>query len=226
MGQGSSPLVRGALPLVPVCVPDVGIIPARAGSTLDVPSAAMLAGDHPRSCGEHATPSDTSPPKEGSSPLVRGARQECGQCGLIVGIIPARAGSTAASSTSVASPQDHPRSCGEHRSSAALRSCLAGSSPLVRGAPVFDIAVRASAGIIPARAGSTERIQGLERCSGDHPRSCGEHLPIQPCQLAGAGSSPLVRGARHRPRRQTAATRIIPARAGSTQDLAKLYTYP
>ena len=134
---GSSPLVRGAPAITPVLLSTSGIIPARAGST-DVHVARVLdSRDHPRSCGEHMFTSRVYSMPVGSSPLVRGAPQRHGQEGELVGIIPARAGSTAGRLRAPPAP--------------------VGSSPLVRGAlPTFGTLERPP-GIIPARAGSTTR---------------------------------------------------------------------
>ena len=52
---GSSPHVRGALPLVGMMPTVHGIIPACAGSTHMRRSVAMRARDHPRMCGEHTS---------------------------------------------------------------------------------------------------------------------------------------------------------------------------
>ena len=50
---GSSPHVRGAhLVAIGQC-PDLGIIPACAGSTSGTSCAVFVLGDHPRMCGEH-----------------------------------------------------------------------------------------------------------------------------------------------------------------------------
>ena len=57
---GSSPHVRGALPLAHQLPVHVGIIPACAGSTSRTGRSTKSARDHPRMCGEHnvcATPS-------------------------------------------------------------------------------------------------------------------------------------------------------------------------
>ena len=50
----------------------------------------------------------------GSSPLVRGARIVVLAMMAGLGIIPARAGSTACEVFDAGLPEDHPRSCGEH----------------------------------------------------------------------------------------------------------------
>ena len=133
---GSSPLVRGAPCAPPRGLWGLRIIPARAGSTAELRGRWWRRRDHPRSCGEHSPVLESHAADLGSSPLVRGALrlQICGRVGL--GIIPARAGSTYISSLIFAIARDHPRSCGEHNAGPSLSHAHAGSSPLVRGAPL------------------------------------------------------------------------------------------
>ncbi len=50
-----------------------------------------------------------------------------------------------------------------------------GSSPPVRGALWDAQAVGFVAGLIPARAGSTNGFYGMFFWAGAHPRPCGEH---------------------------------------------------
>ena len=45
--------MRGALSTVVSCVLSIGIIPARAGSTMRYLGIDRIPEDHPRSCGEH-----------------------------------------------------------------------------------------------------------------------------------------------------------------------------
>ena len=111
------------------------------------------------------------------------------------GIIPAHAGSTQLQRERVKSLEDHPRSCGEHHGDNAIAGEAVGSSPLVRGAPKSEFFLKSPIGIIPARAGSTSKMAQQLRASGDHPRSCGEHLPSVTQPFEPTGSSPLVRGA-------------------------------
>ena len=93
-GRGSSPLVRGAHFAKGERICQLGIIPARAGSTLDTGRHAGPRRDHPRSCGEHYDAKLEGLYQQGSSPLVRGAHP-LGVHGVRPrGIIPARAGST------------------------------------------------------------------------------------------------------------------------------------
>ena len=132
------------------------------------------------------------------------------------GIIPARAGSTSSSRTGACRPRDHPRSCGEHPDADAVCAALIGSSPLVRGAPIIALTHHVKLRIIPARAGSTEKLALYIVSHQDHPRSCGEHSPPSSGRPPWPGSSPLVRGALHIVNRVDAGPGIIPARAGST----------
>ena len=193
---GSSPLVRGALVAEDSLRGLGGIIPARAGSTRLAQAARRGRGDHPRSCGEHHCPVTDAAAWMGSSPLVRGALVADGGVQGRVGIIPARAGSTARCRRSRRPYRDHPRSCGEHLTVAAPSSFVVGSSPLVRGAPEHP----------------------CYSCyvGGDHPRSCGEHTRLVRILAREWGSSPLVRGAPLSDVLRPALGGIIPARAGST----------
>ena len=112
---GSSPPVRGALRSVMPWILSVGLIPARAGSTLGSTQPGISARAHPRPCGEHVPVCHDSRFLSGSSPPVRGsldvAALGCGAAGLI----PARAGSTKAPTSCGLPRRAHPRPCGEHR---------------------------------------------------------------------------------------------------------------
>ncbi len=114
-----------------------------------------------------------------------------------LGIIPARAGSTSATSLVVMWLPDHPRSRGEHPIVPVTKKALKGSSPLARGAH---------------RVGVT--ITGDVK---DHPRSRGEHMTVPIGNATEAGSSPLARGAHILINVPVDSLRIIPARAGSTE---------
>ena len=132
----------------------------------------------------------------GSSPLARGARGDRRRCQYGGRIIPARAGSTASSSSTCCWHSDHPRSRGEHTMTMTFGIAVLGSSPLARGARLGRLQPHPSAGIIPARAGSTRSTSSLGKWKADHPLSRAEH------SLRRVG---------------VLAERIIPARAGSTR---------
>ena len=192
------------------------IIPAHAGQTTALPSASRSPSDHPRACGANG-PAPRSPTRTtGSSPRMRG------KLGLlllgfgILRIIPAHAGQTTSPpGRSPASP-DHPRACGANEQGHLMLRLLHGSSPRMRGKHAGQDYSSASARIIPAHAGQTQRVAPARRMGPDHPRACGANP--QPAVVAHlpSGSSPRMRGKLllcdiRKPR-----ARIIPAHAGQT----------
>ena len=112
--------------------------------------------------------------------------------------------------------QDHPRGCGEHLSILLLWLFCNGSSPRMRGALIGAYELTQPVGIIPADAGSTDKLGRPIIKPGDHPRGCGEHLLEYPFEVPTPGSSPRMRGARLSSREKDDFIRIIPADAGST----------
>ena len=149
---------------------------------------------------------------------MRGARNTLTAASGSSRIIPAYAGSTAATLILVSVLRDHPRVCGEHLWQAVPKAWRTG--------------------IIPAYAGSTRRCDLRSSRPGDHPRVCGEHHRL-PCRhrpgrriipayagstqsrplkhMRGRGSSPRMRGAPLPHGAAVAVHGIIPAYAGSTR---------
>ena len=74
-------------------------------------------------------------------------------------------------------------------------------------------------GIIPAYAGNTTRKGVLRHGIWDHPRVCGEHVPLQKGRHRGLGSSPRMRGTQAMMLPAVSAAGIIPAYAGNTLDV-------
>ena len=91
---GSSPLVRGQRNRGPDVRGHGRIIPARAGPTGSVFNRFMLPPDHPRSCGANVDARRLLTGWNGSSPLVRGQRDQRDSEKRLERIIPARAGPT------------------------------------------------------------------------------------------------------------------------------------
>ena len=193
------------------------IIPAYAGSTSPLQVWAVRSWDHPRVCGEHANKHPFISFLVGSSPRMRGApevhRDNDVRRGIIPAyagstdavvvdnppfsrIIPAYAGSTGRPGRDVLERTDHPRVCGEHDVTKAVRTTAPGSSPRMRGARVLVGGDGGLVGIIPAYAGSTGRRT--------------------PQRHRSHGSSPRMRGARNGRDGEGSEERIIPAYAGST----------
>ena len=112
----------------------------------------------------------------------------------------------------------HPRSRGEHYAGAVATKYPGGSSPLARGTPRAESKECGRRGLIPARAGNTYRAAGRNRRASAHPRSRGEHETVRVASPQVYGSSPLARGTltpRDYPVRWV---RLIPARAGNTEE--------
>ena len=91
---GSSPHTRGALARRPLVLEAGGIIPAYAGSTVNLLIVSDLPPDHPRIRGEHVRTVVFARVNQGSSPHTRGARIIPDGPACRQGIIPAYAGST------------------------------------------------------------------------------------------------------------------------------------
>ena len=91
----------------------------------------------------------------GSSPLVRGPLGDVTEGDLVVGVIPARAGTTHFVATACIFERGHPRSCGDHPEKWDESTYLPGSSPLVRGPLAHALEHVPGGGVIPARAGTT-----------------------------------------------------------------------
>ena len=194
----------------------VGIIPAYAGSTACAATSGTRVWDHPRVCGEHTTKETMSNWELGSSPRMRGAPGGSLSSLILIGIIPAYAGSTRLRAMPAGARRDHPRVCGEHRCFLYPLVPRRGSSPRMRGAQFSEIPLLPVRGIIPAYAGSTRPRAPAAWSLGDHPRVCGEHILLALIILSLMGSSPRMRGARHNQRWRHPHAGIIPAYAGST----------
>ena len=90
----------------------------------------------------------------------------------------------------------------------------------MRGAQRKKMSKDDEAGIIPADAGSTDMGMFRSVIDEDHPRGCGEHLLGLWVADMINGSSPRMRGAPHARQARSRWTGIIPADAGSTDEIA------
>ena len=115
--NGSSPLTRGKLDVLPEVGPVVRLIPAHAGKTRPGRRAPGPRTAHPRSRGENARLSSWKIWPVGSSPLTRGKRMYHTFYVGAFGLIPAHAGKTRKSMPYAGVVQAHPRSRGENEPS-------------------------------------------------------------------------------------------------------------
>ena len=214
--EGSSPLARGLHRDVREAERAPRIIPARAGFTEPRSLEVRRLGDHPRSRGVYFDWWVGCGAPAGSSPLARGLLRDTAPIAAAIGIIPARAGFTAPSPSSLSGPRDHPRSRGVYSVSTVGKSPERGSSPLARGLQHHDCHRRHPGRIIPARAGFTSSGRGWWSWRPDHPRSRGVYSTPRTASHRSSGSSPLARGLLNPAQHRAIARRIIPARAGFT----------
>ena len=152
---GSSPRVRGTQSVNRVFLPFHRFIPAGAGNTPPSQPPRGCEPVHPRGCGEHSWSVIADPEKIGSSPRVRGTRDEVHPDMTIDRFIPAGAGNTKIEISGQDDGSVHPRGCGEHRFHRLLISSLSGSSPRVRGTLDEALSVETRERFIPAGAGNT-----------------------------------------------------------------------
>ena len=172
---GSSPRVRGKHDGDEDLHGVGGLIPARAGKTVDLQGATPARPAHPRACGENLGDLIDRAATVGSSPRVRGKRRE-GKNGAGAGrLIPARAGKTASAHAGGTAYRAHPRACGENVAALGAMGKAAGSSPRVRGKPRLGHVPRDQPRLIPARAGKTVRRRPSSPRPAAHPRACGEN---------------------------------------------------
>ena len=115
---------------------------------------------------------------------------------------------------------DHPRSRGVYGRHGRRRRETGGSSPLARGLHRRRGPGRRLHRIIPARAGFTLSRRNSHRSPLDHPRSRGVYSLVSASLRRRRGSSPLARGLHQARRPHPRGRRIIPARAGFTENMS------
>ena len=132
-----------------------GSSPRMRGTPLVSDVYAEWMEDHPSVCGEHAQETERRAQESGSSPRMRGTPSGHIQTDTRLGIIPAYAGNTISHGVRYAGLRDHPRVCGEHKSSMRVCGNSLGSSPRMRGTRLRNMRRTCRLGIIPAYAGNT-----------------------------------------------------------------------
>ena len=110
---GSSPRVRGTVPVAPPAGDARRIIPACAGNRGPRRRWSLRSPDHPRVCGEQVTQREDEARHVGSSPRVRGTVHPFMCVWVIRRIIPACAGNRGYRTLAHSDSADHPRVCGE-----------------------------------------------------------------------------------------------------------------
>ena len=191
-----------------------GITPAYAGkSRCNLPSTAPWK-DHPRVCGEKASPMMKPAPPLGSPPRVRGKAKKRRRSCPLTRITPAYAGKRPAASAARSAKWDHPRVCGEKPLGHRCQCVLLGSPPRMRGKGIAIFRQLHHGRITPAYAGKSRlwRRPGT-RCR-DHPRVCGEKHQTFDSAAFPTGSPPRMRGKGPDDRAHPLVPGITPAYAG------------
>lgn len=171
----SSPRGRGKLGIASQSIFWTRLIPARAGKTTRHALLDSRPRAHPRAGGENQLSKRRKPQAQGSSPRGRGKLQSFCVGMACPGLIPARAGKTAAETRPCPLTWAHPRAGGENEfGGLGVDGCL-GSSPRGRGKH-GAVTVRLNlTGLIPARAGKTTTRRGRCDRTSAHPRAGGEN---------------------------------------------------
>ena len=172
--QGSPPRVRGKGKHGTATQKGQGITPACAGKSKILPNASKQGGDHPRVCGEKIFLSSLTILLTGSPPRVRGKGIREIFIAKKVRITPACAGKSFIRDFGIAFARDHPRVCGEKHNTVEMFYIDLGSPPRVRGKGHAPVPGALPTGITPACAGKSKGDNWEVKCSGDHPRVCGE----------------------------------------------------
>ncbi len=171
---GSPPRVRGTASVGIFAARRHRITPACAGNSPRDRCSNGSRWDHPRVCGEQSSCPLKAARCRGSPPRVRGTAGRHTLEFRGVRITPACAGNSQKFHGRSDAPRDHPRVCGEQRSSFWTVRNIVGSPPRVRGTEGFmGLWVKPSR-ITPACAGNRTPCEKSHDFSQDHPRVCGE----------------------------------------------------
>ena len=150
------------------------ITPAYAGKRYIFKGLLCGFKDHPRLCGEKGECIMSIDFKKGSPPPMRGKAQDReAACG---------------------GRRDHPRLCGEKLFFEPRFHTRIGSPPPMRGKVPPQITGKILFRITPAYAGKSIENELFAGNKQDHPRLCGEKVPVPHTHILYRGSPPPMRG--------------------------------
>ena len=171
--------MRGKVPCRSAAGRAGGITPAYAGKRTKQNTNSQGGKDHPRVCGEKAAIAGLLPSLLGSPPRMRGKDVIEHLDFFIHRITPAYAGKSLPPQGQRWCSRDHPRVCGEKAGTDRPRIRDIGSPPRMRGKAPVGGRRWVSLGITPAYAGKRTQRAVWTPCGWDHPRVCGEKIPLQ-----------------------------------------------
>ena len=192
--QGPPPRMRGRLATDLKGTTIRGTTPAYAGKTCCRCARAGRRWDHPRVCGEDAWRCSGLVGVPGPPPRMRGRLRDGVLMRSKIRTTPAYAGKTEINRLLSVNDPDHPRVCGEDRSTRSLYSAGVGPPPRMRGRPQSVDAYPNIGGTTPAYAGKTVTVAKNAYAAGDHPRVCGEDAWVSRRATCTLGPPPRMRG--------------------------------
>ena len=152
----------------------------------------------------------------GSPPHMRGKVSSCSSDSRHLRITPAHAGKRNHTFHDLRKQKDHPRTCGEKRKRFSDSVCGYGSPPHMWGKETLWWFIRLESRITPAHAGKSIIFFSLKCVFGDHPRTCGEKMPMSEALATIWGSPPHMRGKDTITADLQGADGITPAHAGKS----------
>ena len=152
----------------------------------------------------------------GSPPQVRGKPHTAQTINAQARITPAGAGKTLYAVSMFSPSADHPRRCGENEEKERYYRHQQGSPPRMRGKLRYNLAKVIQIRITPADAGKTRCFSNHGLLTRDHPRGCGENVPVLGIAAKLLGSPPRMRGKPACSAASICLMRITPADAGKT----------
>ena len=216
LGLGSPPRRRGKEASIFDDGQRLGITPALAGKSREIPLHLRAAKDHPRVGGEKFPTSAPSVSGRRSPPRGRGKVRRRGAAVRRTWITPAWAGKRRISTMTACITRDHPRVGGEKLSSGAYVAKDKGSPPRRRGKGVNVNCSADDIGITPAQAGKSCSDCRCSNRRWDHPRMGGEKHLSGTTDNRPQGSPPRGRGKGYTGQALDSGVRITPAQAGKS----------
>ena len=154
MFVGSPPRMRGQVAQTSLSSASGSITPADAGTSMKPRIVEVLETDHPRGCGDKLAQIRKSQQLLGSPPRMRGQARIAKFAEIFGRITPADAGTSEGTAGYATGNQDHPRGCGDKRAEGAVKNCMPGSPPRMRGQVIPSISLPYLRRITPADAGT------------------------------------------------------------------------
>ena len=191
---GTSPRMRGKQTAYSADEVKARNIPAHAGKTYRMAKEWILAGEHPRVCGENCGRWWSPTRWAGTSPRMRGKHADDPRQVDAMRNIPAYAGKTKFRVVHSFGVQEHPRVCGENGDAYGTSIWHRGTSPRMRGKRLVSIRSLIIRRNIPAYAGKTGHVFFVEISETEHPRVCGENRVSSKNFIRVSGTSPRMRG--------------------------------